>query len=269
MNPIGIVLKGTDMLTKNELTLLNGLIYKIYATEDPRGMRESVLGDLKSLIGYDMATFELASPTQPYHVTDPVGVGTSRASMERYLREVQEYDYGRWTYAAPSGGVYRESDFMPDEKRVKTPYYRNFFKPEGVHFCVMLVIIRNREFLGVLALFRSRETGDFSSRDQFILSLLQDHLGFRLEAEKKKEGQVPSLLPDRQKLEERYGLTRRESEITELLLQGAGNPSICGRCGIAPTTLKKHISNIYRKTGIRSARELIQMIVPPEKAGEK
>ena len=250
------------MLTKNELKLLSGLIYKIYAVENLREMRESFLEDIRSLIGYDMATFELASPTDPYHVTDPVGVGTSRESMEYYLREVQEYDYGRWTYAAPSGGVYRESDFMPDEKRVKTPYYQNFFRPEGVHYSIMLVVIREQRFLGVAALFRSRESGDFSDRDLFILGLLEDHAGFRLESEKAKREHACSLLPDRRDLEERYQLTRRESEIADLLLQGTDNPSICEKCSIAPNTLKKHISNIYRKMGISSARELLHMIVP-------
>ena len=248
------------MLTKNELMLLSGLIYKVYTIRDLREMRESLLEAIRPLIGYDMATFELASEDKPYHVSDPVGIGTSRKSMQHYLDEVQEYDYGRWTYAAPSGGVYRESDFMPDDKRVNTPYYQNFFKPEGVHYSLMLVIIKSQTFYGCLALFRSRESGDFTEREAFILNLLQDHIGYRLESEKKSKEQMSAIFPDQSTLIAKYGLTLRESEITNLLLRGLSVDMICDQLSITPNTLKKHRANIYKKIGINSAGELLKLL---------
>ena len=131
------------MLTKNQLTLFNNLIYKIHTTEDLTEMRQTCLDTLSLLIDCDMSTFELAADSNPYQVTDPVGIGTNEEEMKYYLDNVQEYDYGRWTYSASSGGVYRETDFMDDTERINTPYYKKFFKPSGVHYSIMLTIIRN------------------------------------------------------------------------------------------------------------------------------
>ena len=248
------------MLTKNELILLSGLIYKIYTILDLTEMRESFLKSLKLLVESDMSTFELASDSNPYHVTDPVGIGTSKESMQHYLDEVQEYDYGRWTYAAPSGGVYRESDFMSDSARVKTPYYQNFFKPENIHYSAMLVIIRNQVFYGCVALFRPQDKPDFSERDLFILNVLQDHLGWRLEQEKKAGTKTEVSCPTFDELHRTYNITDRENQIINLLLSGISNQAICDQLHISYNTLKKHISNIYRKTGAHNWRDLMRIV---------
>lgn len=247
------------MLTKNQLTLFNNLIYKIHTIEDLTEMRQTCLETLSLLIECDMSTFELAADSESYYVTDPVGLGTNEEEMQYYLDNVQDYDYGRWTYSASSGGVYRETDFMDDTERVNTPYYQNFFKPSGVHYSMMLTIIRNQIFYGVVALFRSKEKSDFSDRDLFILSLLQDHLGYRLELEK-TGGTDHHLHQSVDLISDRYNLTKREKEITALLLQGTSQHDISDQLSITSNTLKKHISNIYKKTNVGSWRELFALI---------
>lgn len=54
-----------------------------------------------------------------------------------------------------------------------------------------------------------------------------------------------------------YGLTRRETEITQLILKGKTNAEIAGELFISETTVKKHVSNIFEKTGINRREELI------------
>ena len=54
-----------------------------------------------------------------------------------------------------------------------------------------------------------------------------------------------------------YRLTRRETEITQLILQGKTNAEIAGELFISETTVKKHVSNIFEKTGINRREELI------------
>lgn len=64
-----------------------------------------------------------------------------------------------------------------------------------------------------------------------------------------------------------YGLTRRETEITGLILQGKSNAEIGGELFISETTVKKHVSNIFEKTGINRREELIIKIhgvTPPD-----
>ncbi len=54
-----------------------------------------------------------------------------------------------------------------------------------------------------------------------------------------------------------YGLTKRETEITQLVLQGKTNAEIAETLFISDTTVKKHVSNIFEKTGINRREELI------------
>jgi DNA-binding CsgD family transcriptional regulator len=47
-------------------------------------------------------------------------------------------------------------------------------------------------------------------------------------------------------------LTRREREIIDHLAEGRSNAEIAERLTIAPTTVRKHLENIYAKLGVRS-----------------
>jgi len=61
---------------------------------------------------------------------------------------------------------------------------------------------------------------------------------------------------EREAFARRYRLSRREAEVAELVLRGYGNPEIAGSLGIAPTTIKRHLTRIFRKTGVHSRTRL-------------
>lgn len=64
------------------------------------------------------------------------------------------------------------------------------------------------------------------------------------------------------------GLTKRESEIALLICKGCSNREIAEEFVISETTVKKHVSNIFEKTGIEKREELRKMLrdsnVPPK-----
>lgn len=57
--------------------------------------------------------------------------------------------------------------------------------------------------------------------------------------------------------EESDPLTKRESEVHTLLLDGTTLPHIAQELGISPRTVEKHVQNLYRKKGVRSYNELL------------
>jgi ligand-binding sensor domain-containing protein/DNA-binding CsgD family transcriptional regulator len=57
-----------------------------------------------------------------------------------------------------------------------------------------------------------------------------------------------------------YGLTDREKEVLRLVLRGARNKDIEKALFISASTVRNHISNIFRKLGVRSRLELINRI---------
>jgi DNA-binding CsgD family transcriptional regulator len=57
----------------------------------------------------------------------------------------------------------------------------------------------------------------------------------------------------------RYGITLREKEIIELLLEGLSNKEIGSRLFISPATVRNHLHNIFDKTGVSSRIELLKL----------
>ncbi len=54
-----------------------------------------------------------------------------------------------------------------------------------------------------------------------------------------------------------YGISERQQEIIELLLQGKSNPDIAEALYISPNTVKNHLYKLYQKLGVKSRFELI------------
>lgn len=55
---------------------------------------------------------------------------------------------------------------------------------------------------------------------------------------------------------DRYRLSRRETQVAELVLRGHRNSHIAAALGIAPATIKKHLSSIFDKVGVTSRAQL-------------
>jgi len=121
------------------------------------------------------------------------------------------------------------------------------------------VLGHNERFLGVITFYRNKEKDDFKYSDVFKVQLIKDHLAYRIYQEQEnstKSGDKITI----QEAVELYGLTKRESDILELLINGYSNKEICDQIVIANNTLKKHILNIYRKLDIKNRVQLFRMI---------
>ena len=67
-------------------------------------------------------------------------------------------------------------------------------------------------------------------------------------------------------LAEKWGLTKRESEIVELLVKGRDRQTIAEKLFISEGTVKVHTRNIYQKMGIHSKQDLIDLVEATEKS---
>jgi DNA-binding CsgD family transcriptional regulator len=72
------------------------------------------------------------------------------------------------------------------------------------------------------------------------------------------EGGRPSLLAPL--LARAYRLTRRENEVTRLIVDGCSTAQIAERMHVLPNTVQDHIQAVYLKLGVRSRVELVARI---------
>ena len=62
------------------------------------------------------------------------------------------------------------------------------------------------------------------------------------------------------KISSDYHLTTRETEITEFLARGRNKRVISQELGLSEETVKTHMGNVYRKLGVHSQQELIDLV---------
>ena len=55
----------------------------------------------------------------------------------------------------------------------------------------------------------------------------------------------------------RFGLTKREAEITRLLARRASNREIAEQLDVSPHTVRHHVENIFAKLGVHSRRAIV------------
>ena len=61
-------------------------------------------------------------------------------------------------------------------------------------------------------------------------------------------------------LQEEYGLTDREKELCQLIYEGKSNAEISETLFITESTVKTHIYNLYRKTGVKNRMEILRVV---------
>lgn len=61
-------------------------------------------------------------------------------------------------------------------------------------------------------------------------------------------------------LQEEYSLTDRETELCNFIYEGKSNAEIAEKLFITESTVKTHIYNLYRKTGVKSRMEIIRIV---------
>ena len=242
-------------IENNDFMILNSIIYKIHTATDFQAMRQNTLEMLKLIIDFDAADFHLSKGDGSLTLHSQVSYNCDKNLSLKY----EDLDYSQGIHNTGKSMVYRESDILSDEKRVETEYYKKVYRVNNWHYSLQLILAFNDTFLGVITLYKTKGKVDFHYSDIFLLEMLKDHMAFRIQLEHKASANIGKKLTISQATLT-YGLTKKESEVLNWIMQGNSNDEICELAFISKNTLKKHILKIYRKIGVNNRVQLFKSI---------
>lgn len=250
-------------INENEWIVITEIIYKMNSLEDIMEMRETFLKLIKQLIPYSSAIFYLSDPKEEHLLSNPVIMNYNRQLAKSYIEFGEGMDYTLGMMSCAKSMVFRDSDLMPEDSRQESDFYNRYLKSQGMHFVMQATFAYDDKFLGIVSLLRAKKQEDFSEKEIFIMNILKDHMSLRLfkETQKNAAGSaVRNKNVDLPYYTKAFELTRRESDVFELMARGMENQEICTELCITGYTLKKHILNIYRKLGVNSRLQFFKMI---------
>lgn len=242
-------------LETNDFVVLNNIIYKIYTTSDEKEMRRFFLEQMKLVLDFDSADFYLASGREEELLTEGVTYNCS----EKGDMAFDEIHYRKAMLYGQKSIVCRGTDIAGDESRMQSDYYKKVYVPNNWHYSLQLVLCMEKQFLGVVTFYRTIGKENYHYDDIFVLDMIKDHMAFRLQQEQKRRSYLEEKITVSDAAE-KYDLTKRETTILRLLMEGFDNEQISGQLVISVNTLKKHILNIYRKLHLKNRVQLFKMI---------
>jgi len=138
----------------------------------------------------------------------------------------------------------RISDLIARRAYHELPIYQEYFRPQGVEHGLEVPLSAPSGLDRFLILWRSPSDPDFVDSDRNVLEVLRPHLARMLElAELRQRVAGERRAPT-------TSLTAREQEILDLVADGKTNAEIARDLWVAPSTVKKHLENVYAKLGV-------------------
>ncbi len=252
-------------LSDREFLFISQMIYRINTLEDYESVARTTLEQLKLIIPFSKGIlYQMRSEGQRLVYSHPVALNPPG---EHYDEEelLRDHDHPNWLLytSAPWSSTFRQTDIRDEDSFLNSELYRKFYGPQNTYYGLHAILIHEDCKLAQLGLFRPREEEDFSNREVFILDAISVHLEWKLytllrkreppSKEKSGHGQLPV------QLGQRFGLTKREMEVLNMIYEGKDNGEISQALFISKSTLDKHLYHLYRKTGVKSRIQLLYL----------
>ncbi|MEU5886912.1 helix-turn-helix transcriptional regulator [Streptomyces sp. NPDC047461] len=215
----------------------------------------SLLSGLGRLIPCDAAGFdETDIPTRRYlHLQEELYAGEyGDPPVEAYWRWRHQHPHCR--LAEQSCGrlpVTQNLDYQSAREIRNQAFYAEYLKPVVNTIFVMLPSAPGRIRSYNFSLETSRR---FSERDRLVLELLRPHL-YAVYREAALRRQAP------------VRLTVRELDVMRAVADGLGTDAIARQFVVAPSTVRKHLENTFRKLGVSSRTAALARLFPEPEAG--
>ena len=247
------------MLREYEWKFLVQLVSRLYCCGSYETLCATVFQQVGTLVPSDLGIcFRTRRESGRAALSDPV---CSQAGQN--LSWFLNANYPRWTefIMAPNSSIFQQSELVPLDQWESSRVYQEIWAPRDIYWGLFLAAVRQDEPQALMGFFRSRREPDFGRRDLLVLEVLREPLEncfYQL-----GRGSGPAPVPDLRLRASRLGLTPRETEVAALVCGGLDTGPICETLHIAPSTLNKHLANIFAKACVSSRAQLRTLLTGP------
>lgn len=250
------------MLREYEWKFMVQLVSRLYCCGDYAALCATLFQQLRTLVPFDLGVcFRTRREGGRALLSDPVS-----SRPEQALSWFLEGDYPRWAefIMAPHSSIFQQSDLVSPGLWESSRVYQEIWAPQNIYWGLFLAAVRQDEPQALLGFFRSREGGDFDKRDTYVLEVLREPLENCLH---RLDGRADRRAQDLRLRASGLGLTPREAEVAALVGAGMDTGPICDTLHIAPSTLNKHLANIFAKLRVNSRAQLRTRLTLPAAPG--
>lgn len=250
-------------LTNSDWAYLSQMIYRINQCTTYEEYADTVLQHIRTMIPYTKGIVFQANKHQGLiRMEEPYANNINGRDFDEslYVNGCYSAKWAKYMYI-PWSNVFRYSDICSDEEWTQTPIYRDILQPQNLHYGLYTTLIHKDYPVGAVVLWREKGLGDFNDREMMIMDTMKIHYELKLfQLLSEKKPLETAFSTQITQFSQQYRLTARESEIVQLLYYGKSGKEICDNLYIADSTLRKHIHNVYEKTGCCSRVQLIRRI---------
>lgn len=231
------------------------LVGEIHHAESLDEFRAGVLPAVKRLVPCEWVSYNEVGADGTIHavLVDPIPPSHLFPLWDRYALQNPIVAFYQRTH---DGRAYRFSDFLTRAEYHALELYQHVYGPLGVEYQVAIAMPSPPDLTIGIAL--SRKRGDFSQRDRDVLDLARPHLiqAWRNAQRRGPAAERPAVVPEPERLR-LLGMSKREAEVLQLLMQGSATDDVAATLGISPRTVHKHSERIREKLGVHSRAAVV------------
>jgi DNA-binding CsgD family transcriptional regulator len=252
------------------------LVLRLHATIDIDGFWDAVRATLDEAVPNDACVVyrEFTDFSRTWHAANILMTPRARKSGE-WLQRRREVDMmTAFILAHPNAKHCTLTDAVPDMRRLRrSEYFRLYMAPDKWQFIASWLFWREDGLATEIAIRRTAEQGDFTSREMALLDRLHPHVETtlrRLTALQQSKG--PALVKDESDdaidRSSRaapvhafmFRLTPAERTLMHRVCEGWSNKEIAHQLGKSIRTVKAQLTSVYRKLGVTGRSRMLAML---------